>query len=491
MAAPWYPLPVYIALPTATHGYSPPPPLWAGDPALIAGSIIALLVFGGVCCGMLMLYVAILRRYPEALTKWVSTFSLVFGHVQMLAVIGNLQLEWPPQVKAVTGLASFSLVSVTVVRSECLVEIANPFVVMSIGQIALMITALTTLLALATNLCCILSPSRQDQIWFTLTIYTQFTFGSSWRIALNLMLHTGATGEFPPGAVASGIMLLQVCYLVYALLLPVVVITAIHFLRGSDARAGTLRTKAHKGGSGVSSCAILAAMRGEQTSAGNTARDLGGCLASFGTWSWDLVVDHSFRRLRLGGLLEGGGNGGRRAQPVSKLRLVGGTFGVTQRSLFHDASRGGPPAARPPHDRDLDLDAAQALLIRYKARVTYLTARYAIHAPYWQFVMWARRAYTRAFNPCHCINTLPSSFDLTFSPHPLNRTPSGHYIIASELALMMDATLAKGIVDRDPAVQRAAVWVQAVIALVVLVGFWRLHSRVLPYEFECAPLYDF
>ena len=76
------------------------------DPALVVGSVIALLVFGLVSCGLLAAYVAVLKRYPEAITKWVSTFSLMFGHVQTLAVIANLQLEWPPQVKAVTGLMS-------------------------------------------------------------------------------------------------------------------------------------------------------------------------------------------------------------------------------------------------------------------------------------------------------------------------------------------------------------------------------------------------
>jgi hypothetical protein len=37
-------------------------------------------------------------------------------------------------------------------------------------------------------------------------------------------------------------------------------------------------------------------------------------------------------------------------------------------------------------------------------------------------------------------------------------------------------------VHKDLAVQRAAVWVQAVIALVVLLCAWRLHVKVLPYE---------
>ena len=53
------------------------------DPNLIAGSLIILVVFGGVMAVLLALYVAALKRHPDAITKWVSTFSLAFGHVQV------------------------------------------------------------------------------------------------------------------------------------------------------------------------------------------------------------------------------------------------------------------------------------------------------------------------------------------------------------------------------------------------------------------------
>ncbi len=49
--------------------------------------------------------------------------------------------------------------------------------------------------------------------------------------------------------------------------------------------------------------------------------------------------------------------------------------------------------------------------------------------------------------------------------------------------MMLDATLAKGIVSKDSSVQRVAVWAQAGIALLVLLGAWRLHENILPYEY--------
>ena len=88
------------------------------------------------------------------------------------------------------------------------------------------------------------------------------------------------------------------------------------------------------------------------------------------------------------------------------------------------------------------MDAANELLRRYKARMRYMTGRYASHAPYWQLVVWGR-----------------------------------------QLLLMLAATAAKGIVSTETGVQRAVVWLQAAIALLILLVFWRLQERVLPYEF--------
>ena len=69
-------------------------------------SIIGLVVLGFVFCSLGAVYVAVLKRYPDLLTKWVSTFTIFFGHIQTVAIISNLKLSWPPRVQAATGLIS-------------------------------------------------------------------------------------------------------------------------------------------------------------------------------------------------------------------------------------------------------------------------------------------------------------------------------------------------------------------------------------------------
>ena len=90
------------------------------------------------------------------------------------------------------------------------------------------------------------------------------------------------------------------------------------------------------------------------------------------------------------------------------------------------------------------------LAIRLQQRIQYLTGRYAKHAPYWQLVIWAR-----------------------------------------QLALMLDATVARAVIENGGvADQRAVVWVQAVVALAVLGSTWWYHARVQPYEFAFQNLVE-
>ena len=47
----------------------------------------------------LAFYVWLIFRFPDALTRWVSTVSIFFTHVQTVALVGSLRLAWPPSVE--------------------------------------------------------------------------------------------------------------------------------------------------------------------------------------------------------------------------------------------------------------------------------------------------------------------------------------------------------------------------------------------------------
>ena len=54
---------------------------------------------GTVAILIIMAYVAVVVRYPEALKHWVSTITITVNHAQTYAILGGLGLEWPESVR--------------------------------------------------------------------------------------------------------------------------------------------------------------------------------------------------------------------------------------------------------------------------------------------------------------------------------------------------------------------------------------------------------
>lgn len=89
------------------------------DPDLFGKTVGLLIAAVVIACAVLGAYVMLISgRYAEAMNRWVSTLSLFFAHLQTVAVIGNLALDWPPRVKAITGAVSLSIVSASFLRPE-------------------------------------------------------------------------------------------------------------------------------------------------------------------------------------------------------------------------------------------------------------------------------------------------------------------------------------------------------------------------------------
>ena len=84
-----------------------------------------LLLLGGLTLiGMvgLLLYIWLIGRHPESMTKWVSTVAILVAHVQTVSIVANLRLLWPASVTAVASFADLDLVDihVGVLRPDCL-----------------------------------------------------------------------------------------------------------------------------------------------------------------------------------------------------------------------------------------------------------------------------------------------------------------------------------------------------------------------------------
>lgn len=96
------------------------PNLFAKTVALLIGAVVA-------ACSVLGVYVMLISgRHAQAMNRWVSTLSLFFAHLQTIAVIGNLALDWPPRVKAITGAVSLSVVSASFLRPEVSLPAPRP-----------------------------------------------------------------------------------------------------------------------------------------------------------------------------------------------------------------------------------------------------------------------------------------------------------------------------------------------------------------------------
>ena len=85
-----------------------------GDAAWLVGLVLALLAL--LLVGAVAGFVRALHRHPRGLKRWVSTCAILASHVQGLAILGSLPLEWPlalRQMLAAVGLDALRIPSVS------------------------------------------------------------------------------------------------------------------------------------------------------------------------------------------------------------------------------------------------------------------------------------------------------------------------------------------------------------------------------------------
>ena len=426
------------------------------DPLLFAKTVGLLIgAVGGTCLTLVVYVMLISGRHAKAMNRWVSTLSLFFAHLQTIAVIGNLALDWPPRAKAITGALSLSIASASFLRpevprpclspavaphglvsvlaqaldarrpstlacSQCLLEVVNPFIVFSVGQMLVTWSVLLLTMALAHCPSRCLSVAHQTKVWFVQTVVVQFVFCSSWRLSLTTLLHIGQGGEYTLGAFIAVALLLTLSYNIW---------TFYRQIRWALQLARDLSTDS-----------ASQDVRGRVSQRFNLQLLIrrSGHLSGKYSAKW---VQHS---------VENSGS----LMAATPPHTAGKSDEASRPALV--TFRDGPEREAAPGNvkgadgqRELDgghraragnhswrTDAAEECLM-LQARMSYLTGRFAKHAPQWQFVTWARA-----------------------------------------LCLMLSTVGARTIATEHAATKRGVAWAQASIAVVIMLVAFRLHRKV-------------
>ena len=72
----------------------------------------------------------------------------MISHFQTVGIVGNLKVDWPPSVVALTSVMNFNMLDFSLVRPECLlvdVKGASPFFIFTIAACGLVLILLTVL----------------------------------------------------------------------------------------------------------------------------------------------------------------------------------------------------------------------------------------------------------------------------------------------------------------------------------------------------------
>ena len=110
---------------------------------LICGAALLLLV--AFC-----FFAALVMRHPEQLRRSVSTLTIIISQLQTTAILGALDLEWPPSIQSVMDVLAFDLLQLP--SSSCLAPEAsfNPFWMYPLGIFAGALSVNLTLIMLIT-----------------------------------------------------------------------------------------------------------------------------------------------------------------------------------------------------------------------------------------------------------------------------------------------------------------------------------------------------
>ena len=86
--------------------------------------LVPILVMSGMGVLVLLMfgfYAWLMINHPDTLMGGVSTFMIIYNHVQTISIFSQLQLRWPPTVLAIIEMCSINLFSIEIGRPECLI----------------------------------------------------------------------------------------------------------------------------------------------------------------------------------------------------------------------------------------------------------------------------------------------------------------------------------------------------------------------------------
>lgn len=144
-----------------------------GPALLLAGSVTFALI-------ALVLYIFLVLRHPYALTRWVSTATILFNHAQTLATLSGLKLRWPLLVRQL--LAALSLNAFRVPQMACLLgDAENSFWISALAMLSLVLFMLLLCIFLSATQRLRLRASAADQLEFATSLVYAIVLTISWK----------------------------------------------------------------------------------------------------------------------------------------------------------------------------------------------------------------------------------------------------------------------------------------------------------------------
>ena len=438
-------------------------------------------------------YIWLIHKYPSALSKGVSTASIIIHHLQTVRILGLLQLHWPRSMELATAHFSIDFLDWGSTRPECLAsgldvkeEVGGTVLLYSLVRVLILFLLLHGVsfvqwLLKTAGWCLSWRHERVallvDRLEMFETIVFSLQLTTSLRICLNLIDSFFAGGLIPMVAGIAGWLLLST-QLAFAIKYYCAARMLAWHVSQEERALGPPGAPPLVAGSGGSACELTSTTSG---AAGNRkgrgivdSGDVGD--GGGGPWDsqWDVVI-----RDDLG-------------EPEIPLPRSSTACSLLTRCSHH---------LRSASCRRVHCGSRSKSIQRLKRRLRYVTKRYATRAWYWQFVIWARQVlltllvllpqflsrWTFGYTPVTAVAAVASSATNAEVVSSGDGTARGG--LASNSAPPASAHNASAhVLSRVGAhaiepVALALTLGQAVVAVGIFIVFYRLHQRSQPFPY--------
>ena len=353
----------------------------------------ALLTIVGVSTFMvltLVSYLYLISKYPSALKRWVSTVSIIISHVQTVSIVGNLRLAWPQSVTSVTSIFSLDILETDFLRPECLFD-------------------------------------RSTRIYFLFNLVKfAVVFAGLGGLSVAQMLLSIAQRAADAGYLFRDgpdySALIDLCAFADSVVLQVTIVVTWRWIF-------ELIQEYAQGEAGAEVRTVLVALSllGLQLLLGSTL------LAQLRGMHLHQAAEHKRR-------FEG-------KKTRSAMLVLSPFMSMEARQALSQRIWRVLDALALYSTRGVDID-------RIIYRLSYVTDRFAEHAPHWQFVVWTRQLLLTI------VTFVPDMFtDGGFEPDPDQEKSAAEY-------------------------NKGSVWSHAIAAILIILASWQLHRQVKPYEYS-------